>query len=567
MAGRYSNPVPQYQDDNTAAMAGGLVYFYVSGTTTPQATYSDEALTTLNANPVVLDAAGRLPNVFAAYDKVFRVVLKTSAGVTVWTRDDVQFADVSELVALAAALQAQIDNIETIVTNGNPIRNPTTELVTSDDSVTLTTAFLPHVCVGIDGRVSGTVTAGTMTSGSLAGLGTTARQAKMAGVSGDSSSIVEWRFRIGSREALRLSNKTVSISAALRQESGLTATTTIALYSANAVDNFSAVTLIGSVASSTTSGVNTSIEYAGLALTDVSNGLELVIKTQPGASFSTKDFYLTDIKIEVAATASTFVPPAFASLVSDALDIADMVFRDSGTANAAVVTTRMAVSLYEGLALTVYRPTGNSAAMTLNVDGTGAIGVTYADGTDVSSGDTLSGRNYTFRYSSATSKWILENPAYNDGNLAMVLTAAQTASGAQIDFTGIPAWAKRITVILSGVSTTAGNVTYLQIGDSGGIEATGYESAATAGASNTSITTAFIVVPNTTAAGTASGHCVLTKIDGNEWVCSATIIAYNGLDGSIATGRKTLSGTLDRLRLNNAAADTFDAGKFSIIYE
>lgn len=410
MSGRFSNPVPQYQDDNTVALDGGLVYFYVSGTTTPQATYSDASLTTPNANPVVLDAAGRLPNVFAAYDKVFRVVLKTSAGVTVWTRDNVQFADVTELVALAAELQAQIDNIETIVINGNPIRNATTELVSPDDSVTLTTSFLPHVCVGIDGRVAGTVTAGTMTSGSLAGLGSTDRQAKMAGVSGDSSSVVEWRFRIGSREALRLSDKTVSISAVIRQESGLTSTTTIALYSADAVDNFSAVTLIGSVASSTTTSVNTNIEYAGLALSDVSNGLELVIKTQPGASFSTKDFYLTDIKIEVAASATTFAPPSFSSLISDALDISDVVFRDSGTANAAVITTRQAVSLYDGLTLTIYRPAGNTAALTLNMDGTGAVAVVRTDLAALRTGDTATGGYYKVIYSSGNAKWILQNP-------------------------------------------------------------------------------------------------------------------------------------------------------------
>lgn len=410
MGGRYSNPVPQYQDDNTAAMAGGLVYFYVSGTTTPQATYSDASLQTLNANPIELDAAGRLPNVFAAYDKVFRVVLKTSAGATVWTRDNVQFADVTELVALAAALQAQIDNIETIVINGNPIRNATTELVSPDDSVTLTTSFLPHVCVGIDGRVAGTVTAGTMTAGSLAGLGSTERQAKMAGVSGDSSSVVEWRFRIGSREALRLSDKTVSISAVIRQESGLTATTTIALYSADAVDDFSAVTLIGSVASSTTSSANTELEYAGLALSDVSNGLELVIKTQPGASFSTKDFYLTDIRIEVAASVTAFVPPSYSSMASDAFDFSGMVFRDTGTANAAVISTGQAVSLYDGLSVTVFRPAGNSGAFTLAVDSNAAASVVLRNAMASYSGNTKAGGYYSFTYDATNSRFILENP-------------------------------------------------------------------------------------------------------------------------------------------------------------
>lgn len=419
MGGRFSNPVPQFLSDNVTALAGGKLYFYESGTTTPQDTYSDAALTTPNANPVVLDAAGRAPNIFGSYEDTYRVVLKTSADVTVWTKDNVQFADVQQLVTLAQELQEQIDNIETIVTNANPIRNPTTEVITADDSVTLTTSFLPHVCVGIDGRVASNVTAGTMQSGTLSGLGSTSRQAKMAGVSGDSSSIVEWRFRVASAEARRFASQTCSISAKIRQESGLTATTTIALSKADSADNFSAVTLVGSTSSNVPSSTNTTISYAGLAMGDVSNGIELIIRCQPGGAFSTKDFYLTDIKIEIGATATTFAAPSYPELRAEALETSLGVFRDTGTANAIVISTREAVSLYDGLALVIYRPTGNSAALTLNVDGTGATAVVRSDNTALRSGDTRDGGYYRVRYSGALSKWVLENPEIR----ALVATA------------------------------------------------------------------------------------------------------------------------------------------------
>jgi hypothetical protein len=408
MAGRYGNPVPQYLDDNGNPLAGGKLYFYESDTTTPQAVYSDAALT-VPATSVTLDAAGRCPNIFASYEDTYRVVLKNSSEVTIWTKDNVQFADVQQLVTLAAELQAQIDSIETIVTNANPIKNPTTEVITADDSVTLTTSFQPHVCVGIDGRVAANVTAGTMQSGTLSGLGSTSRQAKMAGVSGDSSSIVEWRFRVASAEARRFANETCSISAAIRQESGLTATTTIAVYKANAADDFSATTLVGSTSTNVASSTNATIQYAGLAMGDVSNGIELVIRCQPGAAFVTKDFYLTDIKIEIGATAADFSPPSYQEARAEALGVGLGVFRDTGTANAAVVTTREAVSLYDGLTLVVYRPTGNSASMTLNVDGNGNTAVVRSDNTACRDGDTGTGY-YRFRYSGALSKWVLENP-------------------------------------------------------------------------------------------------------------------------------------------------------------
>lgn len=59
---RYINPLPQYFDDEGNVLSGGKLYFYESGTSTLQDTYSDSALTVPNTNPVILDADGRLPD-------------------------------------------------------------------------------------------------------------------------------------------------------------------------------------------------------------------------------------------------------------------------------------------------------------------------------------------------------------------------------------------------------------------------------------------------------------------------------------------------------------------------
>lgn len=88
MAGTYApNPVFLGTDDNNAPLAAGLLYTYASGTTTALATYSEVTLTTANANPVVLDSAGRATIFLSATS--YKFVLKTAAGVTIWTRDTI----------------------------------------------------------------------------------------------------------------------------------------------------------------------------------------------------------------------------------------------------------------------------------------------------------------------------------------------------------------------------------------------------------------------------------------------------------------------------------------------
>ena len=53
------NAQQQFCDSNGQPLAGGKVWFYVVGTTTPKTTYQDSGLTVPNSNPVILNAAGR----------------------------------------------------------------------------------------------------------------------------------------------------------------------------------------------------------------------------------------------------------------------------------------------------------------------------------------------------------------------------------------------------------------------------------------------------------------------------------------------------------------------------
>jgi hypothetical protein len=89
---------------NGVPVALGTVAFYIPGTTTPKDTYSDNALTVLNTNPVSLDAAGRA-SVWAPTGS-YRQIIKDVLGNTVWDRvvdaGDVSFA--AELASTAIGL-------------------------------------------------------------------------------------------------------------------------------------------------------------------------------------------------------------------------------------------------------------------------------------------------------------------------------------------------------------------------------------------------------------------------------------------------------------------------------
>lgn len=81
-------PVPKIQffDNNGDPLAGGKVYTYEPGTTTNKATYTDSTAGTSNANPVVLDSAGRAAIWLSGY---YRIVLNDADDVLVWDIDNV----------------------------------------------------------------------------------------------------------------------------------------------------------------------------------------------------------------------------------------------------------------------------------------------------------------------------------------------------------------------------------------------------------------------------------------------------------------------------------------------
>jgi hypothetical protein len=79
----------QFFDNSGVPLAGGLLYSYEAGTTTPAATYTTSAGTIANTNPIVLDAAGRPPSEIWLANQPYKLVLKTSTSVLLWTMDNI----------------------------------------------------------------------------------------------------------------------------------------------------------------------------------------------------------------------------------------------------------------------------------------------------------------------------------------------------------------------------------------------------------------------------------------------------------------------------------------------
>lgn len=92
----------QFFDNSGAVLTGGLLYTYTAGTTTPVTTYQDSAGATPNANPVVLDASGRVSaEVWLTTGAAYKLVLKTSTGTTLWTMDNLRAINDPSSVAWA----------------------------------------------------------------------------------------------------------------------------------------------------------------------------------------------------------------------------------------------------------------------------------------------------------------------------------------------------------------------------------------------------------------------------------------------------------------------------------
>jgi hypothetical protein len=194
-----------------------------------------------------------------------------------------------------------------------------------------------------------------------------------------------------------------------------------------------------------------------------------------------------------------------------------------------------------------------------NTDGSGAIQIGGSDAISISTG-----LNTTFAGTITASGGVMY-PLVSG-------TAIASTSGTAIDFTGIPSWARRITVMFNNVSTNGTSPVQIQLGDSGGIETTGYTNAASWGGSgNTSYSTTglSVLASGVMSAGSSySGVAIIALLGSNTWCETGTMAPGSSLAASYSAGSKALSDTLTQVRITTVnGTDTFDAGSINILFE
>lgn len=151
-------------------------------------------------------------------------------------------------------------------------------------------------------------------------------------------------------------------------------------------------------------------------------------------------------------------------------------------------------------------------------------------------------------------------------------TAVASTSGTSIDFTGIPSWAKRITVMFAGVGTSSTSIKQIQLGNTA-VVTSGYTSVSVnlpSSSTPTAVSTG-LHLNSIVAADRLNGSMVITLQNSSTNTWEATHNFNNTVASNaviLGAGSLTLSSVLDRIRITTVnGTDTFTAGSINILYE
>ena len=222
--------------------------------------------------------------------------------------------------------------------------------------------------------------------------------------------------------------------------------------------------------------------------------------------------------------------------------------------------------------------------MPLNIkpsSGSGSITIAATTGTTTNDTLTLPAATDTITCNAATqtltnktltSPTIGGTPTLNSSLITSSGTVA-TTSGTSVTVTGIPSWAKRVTITCNGVTKSAGGLAIIQIG-SGSLTTTGYVSYGyyTNLSSSQSNTNGFFFQTGTPSTGDVIfGTATLINVGSNTWVYnSSTGLLAGGASpfNILGVGNLALSGALDRISLTTVTGTpTFTGGSMIVFYE
>ena len=309
----------QFFDDNGNPLTGGKVYTYAAGTTTPLATYTTTTGAVANANPIILDAAGRTPNeIWLAVGTLYKFIVKTSADVLVGTYDGLPaindpysinalLGSVTGTNAIAAVATPAITayaagaTYSFIAANSNTgattisIDGLAAKSITKNGSVALTAGDIQAgklALIEYDGTVfqllnnivyngsvaNATITGGTITSSTLVGVTVTSLTAPLSVANGGTgqSSYTDGQLLIGNTTGNTLAKATltagtnvtvtngsgtITIAATVDVTNVLAATANL---TAAAVGTYAFMNTLGATVTIGTTYAGSSIRYGGV---------------------------------------------------------------------------------------------------------------------------------------------------------------------------------------------------------------------------------------------------------------------------------------------------------------
>jgi hypothetical protein len=289
---------------------------------------------------------------------------------------------------------------------------------------------------------------------------------------------------------------------------------------------------VGGTATFSANAMFSALTASSAVATDASKNLVSVTNTGTGSN--------------VLGTAPTLATPNITSglTLTSAAGTSGQVLTSAGSGNAPTWTT----------------PTTASGTVTSVATGTGLTGGPITTTGTIAIDSTVA---------TLTGTQTLTNKTIQGGAITSG-TAVASTSGTSIDFTSIPSYVKRITVMLDGVSTSGTSNQLIQLGDSGGVEITGYAATSTNQGGTVGIYSAGFGVNNASAASLMYGSIIISLLNAatNTWVTQGIISLGAGVGSYYIAGSKSLSATLDRVRITTVnGTDTFDAGTINILYE
>jgi len=217
---------------------------------------------------------------------------------------------------------------------------------------------------------------------------------------------------------------------------------------------------------------------------------------------------------------------------------------------------------------------GNVTGLQTALDGKALASHTHIIGDVTGLQDALDGKaasSHAHSIANVTGLQAALDAVEQGGSLKKLATQTATGLETELDFT-IPSWAKRVTVTISALKTNGTNNTIVQLGDSGGIEATGYVGSVLrsfgTNVGNAAITDGFRFGSAEVAAAVLHGSMTLTLHTGTTWVGSGVTSRSDAALFISTNGTKALSAALTTVRITTSSGSAvFTAGSVSVIYE